>query len=99
MYIMSNQYDRSPLTGQMTKVRPMGEICEEHGITPEAKVIHGKNQGQPEKDLAYWQAQDIFLQKIDVPHSFVTISLPKELYMNDFSEKVKRIIDNNTGAK
>ena len=90
---------RSPLTGQMTKIPPMSQFLQEAEITPEAMANHCKSKGEPEKDEAYWLAQEIFQQKIDVPHSFVTISLPKELYMNDFSEKVKRIIDNNTGAK
>jgi len=99
MYIMPNGYYRSPLTGQMTKCQPMSQICEEAGITPETMANYCKNNGNPERDVAYWLVQEPFIQKIDVPHSFVTISLPKELYMNDFSEKVKRIIDNNTGAK
>lgn len=84
---------RSPLTGTMKKCVPISSLLEEHDITPEEMAKHS------EHDAEYWRNHEYFMQDSKKPHSFITASLPEEKYMNNFSDKVKSIINRNRGMK
>lgn len=82
-------------------IRPIYVLLEELGITPED--IYNRN---PElyKSLGcdnFEEALSLMIRKgtaraIKTPHSFITISLPAEDYMKDFSADIKACLNRNS---